>query len=435
MPDFQKVSIEERVRRYVAAMPPAVSGSGGHNALFNVVRALIHGFGLTPAEARPFVEDYNQRCEPPWSEGEVAHKLRSVDGLSSKYPRGYLRNEGDWKPSAQQRRDLGIPTETEVRAKIDFELEKLQRVAHPWRDKVDLLWLANRSAVDPAMVTAGDFLRRLYSPAEKVLVFTNEYSQGEALWPDEAPPAEGRCGVWYLPQPVTGEYLPNPDGKPGPRGEPPKPSRRIGRCVTAWRYLVLESDRAPMRDWLGFIVQAPLQIEAIYTSGSRSIHTLVRIDARTYEEWHAKKQELMPFLVATMMLGGDKNTFSTGVRLSRLPGCLRLGKMVEAKKPDGATLIDPNTKRPVRRWLKYPRPGEQKLLYLRPRATCRPLIEAPTERDVEAAWLTRANLVLDGHEDNGADLRAGLRFYANVSPRMAAAAEELESGKAETDAA
>ena len=84
-----RITVEERIRRYVAAMPAAISGSGGHDALFNVVRALIHGFGLTPEEARSFVEDYNQRCDPPWSEGEISHKLRSVDGLTAKWARGY----------------------------------------------------------------------------------------------------------------------------------------------------------------------------------------------------------------------------------------------------------------------------------------------------------------------------------------------------------
>jgi hypothetical protein len=428
MPDHpQRVTIEERARRYVAAMPPAISGQNGHDALFNVVRALIHGFGFTPAEARPYVDDFNQRCEPPWSEGEINHKLRSVDGLNSKWPRGYLRNEGDWKPSPQQRREFGVPTEAEVRKKIDFELEKLQRIAAPWRNKVDLLWLANRSSVDPATVSPAEFLRQLYAPTEKVLCFTNEYSQGEALWPNEEPPTQGKVGVWFLPQPVTGEYLPNPEGKPREDGTT-APSRRIGRCVTAWRYLVIESDKAPTRDWLGFIVQAPLQIEALYTSGTRSVHALVRVDAKTYEDWHAKKQELMPFLVACMMVGGDKNTFSTGVRLSRLPGCLRHGKMVEVKGTDGKPVLAQSGK-PLRRWEKYPKPGEQKLLYLRPKAPVRPLCEMSPERDVERAWLDRANRVLDGHEENVDEVRAGLRYYANVSAACAAALKELEGLK------
>lgn len=412
-----KITVEERARRYVSAMPPSINGQRGHDAFFNVVRALIHGFGFTPSEARPFVEEYNRSsCDPAWSEGEINHKLRSVDAQPSKWPRGYLRNDGDFQPSKQQRRDLGIPTEAEVRKKITFELEKLQRIAAPWRDVVDLVWLANRSAVDPATLTPAGFLSLLYSGPEKVLCFTNEYSQGEALWPDETPPAEGKIGVWFLPQPVSGAYLPNPEGKVGPNGEPPLPSRRIGRCVSAFRYLVIESDSAPMRDWLGFIVQAPLQIEALYTSGSRSIHALVRVDARTYEEWHQKKRDLMPFLVACIMVGGDKNTFSTAVRLSRLPGCLRHGKMIEAQ-------VVGKTQKVFQR---FAAPGEQKLLYVRPRSTPRPICELTPERDVIATWTQRALLAVDGNTDNSPELRRALAFYASRSEACATALRDLE---------
>ncbi len=256
----------------------------------------------------------------------------------------------------------------------------------------------------------------MYAAGEKILCFTNEYSQGEALWPDETPPAEGKVGVWFLPQPVTGNYMPNPEGKPGPNGEPPQPSRRIGKCVSAFRYLVIESDKAPMRDWLGFIVQAPLQIEALYTSGSRSIHALVRIDARTYEEWHQKKRDLMPFLVATIMVGGDKNTFSTGVRLSRLPGCLRLGKMVD----------HPTVGKNQKLYKKFTAPGEQKLLYVRPAAVARPICELPPVRDVEAEWTGKARLAIDGHEDNSEGLRGALRFYSARSDACASALADLE---------
>lgn len=429
MPAIQKISVEERARRYVAAMPPSVSGANGHNALFNVVRALLHGFDFTPSEARPFIDAFNARCDPPWSEGEITHKLRSVSGVASKHPRGYLRNDGEWSPSQKQRRDLGIPTEAEVRRKVEFSLEKLQSLAAPWRDTADLVWLANRSALDPATVSCADFLRALYGPGEKVLCFTNEYSQGEALWPDDAPPSEGKVGVWFLPQPVTGEYVPNPDGKPGPNGEPPPPSRRIGRCVTAFRYLVIESDSAPMRDWLGFIVQVPLQIEALYTSGSRSIHALVRIDARTYEEWHAKKNELMPFLMACIMVGGDRNTFSTAVRLSRLPGALRLGKMEPViDKATGKQVLGPGN-RPMRRYVRWEKPGDQKLLYIRPKATACPICEMSPVRDVETEWLEKARAAIDGHADNTPELRSALRFYAGLKrcESLRAALSDLEA--------
>jgi hypothetical protein len=84
-----------RIERYVAACPEAVSGSGGHSTTFRVAIVLVRGFALSPAEAMPFMQRYNQRCQPPWTERELRHKLYSALLLSSKpgrilKARGYL---------------------------------------------------------------------------------------------------------------------------------------------------------------------------------------------------------------------------------------------------------------------------------------------------------------------------------------------------------
>jgi hypothetical protein len=62
----------ERYRKYVAAMPAAISGSGGHDATFAVARKLV---GLEWGDAMSLLEEYNQRCQPPWSRQELEHKL------------------------------------------------------------------------------------------------------------------------------------------------------------------------------------------------------------------------------------------------------------------------------------------------------------------------------------------------------------------------
>jgi hypothetical protein len=387
-----------------------------HATVFNAARALLHGFGFTQHEALPFLREFCERSDQPWSDAEIFHKLRSTDALNSKWPRGYLRNDGEWKPSQQQRRDLGIPTEEEVRKKVEFELEKLQRIAAPWRNQVDAVWLAERSAVDPATVSSAEFLRLLYpDETERVLIFSNEYSQGDAVWPIDQPPEGGRVGIWFLPQPVTGEFIPNPEKPMGPDGKA-SVSRRTWRSVTAFRYFVIESDEAPLRDWLGFIAQAPLRIEALYTSGSRSVHALVRVDCATKEAWDREKRDMMPFLMGGLMCGADRGTWSA-VRLSRLPGCLRRGKM-------GARVVGGRT---VQEWQRFAQPRLQKLLYLRPGADLRPICDRPRERDVVASWLDRARLAIDGHEDNTPALRAGLAHYAPVNTDIAQALADLEA--------
>jgi hypothetical protein len=417
-----KVSMEERISRYLLAMEaPRRAPSDpqdSHLVVFNAARALLHGFGLSPEHARGYLEEYLQRSDQPWSPEEISHKLRQVDAQPSKWPRGYLRRTDDWKPSATLRKAMGVPTEEQVRKKVDFELARLQQIAAPWREQVTGPWLANRSTVDPATVSATRFLELLYPAGEKILIFSNEYSQGDALWPVDEVPTDGRVGIWYLPQPVCGEYRANPEGRPKKPGEEPPPSRRTWRCVDSFRYFVLESDKAPMRDWLGWIVQVPLRIEALYTSGSRSIHALIRVDARTKEEWDETKRRMMPFLVASLMCGADRGTWSA-VRLTRLPGCLRRGKMVPVLDEKGEPRND-TSGRPMKRYQAYPVPGEQKLLYFRPGADARPICERPAERDVETEWGGRAAEFLEGRgTDTAAGLMQGLGYYFKGSPACA----------------
>ncbi len=55
-------------RRYLAECPPALSGQGGHNQTFKVACVLAHGFMLKRDEALVLLREYNQRCQPAWSE-------------------------------------------------------------------------------------------------------------------------------------------------------------------------------------------------------------------------------------------------------------------------------------------------------------------------------------------------------------------------------
>jgi hypothetical protein len=68
--------VMERVRRYLAAVPPAVSGHHGDVHTFRVCCRLVRGFALSDAEALCALTGWNARCEPPWSERELIQKLQ-----------------------------------------------------------------------------------------------------------------------------------------------------------------------------------------------------------------------------------------------------------------------------------------------------------------------------------------------------------------------
>lgn len=85
------MTLTERAAAYVATMPPAISGQGGHQATFAVASALIHGFALYEEQAWPILCGYNAKCSPPWSEAELRHKLADAANLTRhSQPRGHL---------------------------------------------------------------------------------------------------------------------------------------------------------------------------------------------------------------------------------------------------------------------------------------------------------------------------------------------------------
>jgi hypothetical protein len=69
-------SVLDRARRYVAALPAAVAGQHGDVATFRVCCRLVRGFLLSDDEAFAVLTEWNARCSPPWSERDLAEKVR-----------------------------------------------------------------------------------------------------------------------------------------------------------------------------------------------------------------------------------------------------------------------------------------------------------------------------------------------------------------------
>lgn len=79
----------ERCRRYVARMPASVSGQGGHDAAWLAAQAITRGFGLPISDGLPILQEFNQRCQPPWSDKELWHKIEDAAD-NSRLPQNYV---------------------------------------------------------------------------------------------------------------------------------------------------------------------------------------------------------------------------------------------------------------------------------------------------------------------------------------------------------
>lgn len=320
-------------------------------------------FVLETEAAAAFVDFLD---EQDWTSGRTKHNqtydafLRAASlGIDPEFAFALVLNRVEatggvvdvYQVRRQQRRAFAFVTgeasaDAIVRAKpprVVFSPESLARVAASLASIDPIEFLRARSAVPPAAVSPTMYLDLIYATREKVLVFTNMHSQGDALYVTgvarpQVVPQLGPEGVWYLAQPVDGRYHQNAEGKRSRRSEP---------SVTAWRYLVLESDVADADDWLRAVIQMPLAIVAIYTSGGRSIHCLVRVEAASKAAWDEFRDAIKPIVVT---LGADPAAM-TGVRLTRLPGCWRAGK-------------------------------KQELLFLNPTADGTPIIHLPAKRSI-----------------------------------------------------
>ena len=363
----------DRCIRYLETMEPSISGQRGHDAAFRAACVIVQDFGLAGADAAGAWREFNRRCMPPWSERESAHKLRQAERASPRegHSRGWMVADVAGRPNApgdSPPRPMQAPVR-ERPAPTAYDEDKLRRFAEG-APLIDREWLRRRSplpvvhGVRPGI--AADFLEALYEPGERVLVFWSEMSQGDWLYEVgrgafrlgrepgvRATPAElptsGKNGIWFLAPPVSGQWEKGSE----------KMTRRSAVNVTSWRWMVLESDDAPADLWLRALAKLPLPISALYTSGGRSVHALVRIGAESKAEWDAVRDAIKPPFVE---LGADPGVFSA-VRLTRLPGCYREGK----------THRD-------RSYTRYPKPRPQELLWLDPHAKPRPLMLSPIVR-------------------------------------------------------
>lgn len=304
----QLVDSLARARAYVDKIPGAVSGAGGHDQTFTVARALVTGFCLSEGDAMRLLLEYNTRCSPPWSEQELRHKLESASSTPSNKPRGWLLGDRRLLPAVRppvarpaQRIDPATAVENFLKGFRADECEVWE--ASPIRPPDD--WQTDAAALVSA----------LYRPGEQINVVT-EYLEkdgkarpvgdGLTIERDEflrrfsrAAPAS-KAGAWLRMNPTDG--------------------RGIGDVnVTVFRFALLECDNVPLDLQLSLFARLPLPLACILTSGGKSLHAWVKVDAPDVNEYRRIVARMLALLARFGVDGKNKNPS----RLSRLPGVQR----------------------------------------------------------------------------------------------------------------
>jgi hypothetical protein len=330
----------ERARRYVAQIPGAVSGAGGHNQTFAVACSLVHGFALNESEALDLLREYNLRCSPPWSERELLHKVQSAAAAAHDKPLGHLLGDSVVQPySLPAARDKAVTAKLDPATAVENFLKGFRC------SPADLI--AASTCKIPPLICGPHFHRQgaylidqLFEPGELVnVVLRSAEGDGKARPADSGLTLERNEWEARLMEPITvqsgGAWL----------RMNPLDGRGVGDAnVTAFRFALIEIDSVPMDLQIPLLARLPLPIAAIITSGGKSAHAWVRSDASDCGKYRDTVTRMLEALARFGVDGKNKNPS----RLSRLPGVVRTSGAVGD--------------------------GKQQLLYLNPQPKQQPIL-------------------------------------------------------------
>ena len=101
--------------------------------------------------------------------------------------------------------------------------------------------------------------------------------------------------------------------------------------MTAFRYALVESDEMNLEEQHAMIRELELPVAALVSSGGKSLHAIVRIEAGSFEEYRSR----VDYLYAVCEKNGlkvDRQNRNPS-RLSWLPGVMRRGKSSSFCRP------------------------------------------------------------------------------------------------------
>lgn len=298
------MNVIERATRYLEKLPPAISGAGGHDATFRAASCLVHGFTLPEAEALAVLRRWNEsHCDPPWSEAELSHKIKSALAKAPDKPRGHLLGSAPRTPTFHH-----APTAPAAPTWPARDPEALRGIVATGEGMADLF---HSSPEETAGHDAEGLVDSLF-PGNPWLCVADD--QRKAIT-ERRETLRGRLGTlqFIVPNPMTG-----PAGKT-------QEGRTSARCLDNTgprRFLVIECDfkpedtggRASPADLCAGVILhlarfAPL-VMAVHSAG-KSVHGWFACEGQ-------RETALRRFMNYAVTLGADRATW-TRCQFVRMP--------------------------------------------------------------------------------------------------------------------
>jgi RecA-family ATPase len=288
----------QRASLWLSKVPPAISGSGGHNATYTAAVGLVHGFGLSHVDSLTLLEDWNKSCQPPWKATELAYKLREASSRAHNKPRGHLLEAGGSSPSGS------------------FDISRVT-FKKPVADAPAPVPVPSLSPVAPDP-QASEFRRFMLTAfaATEVVCICDAVEEGRPVSAGSFITIEEWLNRFDDPQ--SRILSPEREGI-FVRINPFKPNLYSGsdNDVSAYRHVLVEFDDLPKPEQEKRLRDSGLPITVLIDSGGKSIHGWVRVDAPSRKEWDARRD-----LIYSAIPGIDAKNKNPS-RYSRLPGAWR----------------------------------------------------------------------------------------------------------------
>ncbi len=129
-----------RATAYVATMPQAIAGSGGHCATLAAACRMVE-FGLGEAEAFGILKSWNlSHCQPPWTEAELLHKMKEAYRRTAPQPEFATARQSapQWHPLPSPAPVVKRPALPALRPGTAAELAQLAELRGLGRDGLAL---------------------------------------------------------------------------------------------------------------------------------------------------------------------------------------------------------------------------------------------------------------------------------------------------------
>lgn len=287
--------IIDRARRWIAKVPPSISGQNGHSQAFVAATGLVHGFELSDMDAYTLLAEWNRSCQPPWSDRELRHKLKEAATRQHDNPRGFLKNAATpLTPVSQTGKFVVCRAEALPALTESFE-NMTERFLKQCFDADDVVCICTNIA---------QFDEGRSGPADKgIFLKRDEWLQKHF---------SGETNPLFLKKDFAGAYV---------RINPCSDESGTDAGVSKYRHVLVEMDEKSKEEQWAILKDSKLPLSVVIDSGGKSLHGWVRVDAANKDEWQQRRDIVYRHIEH---LGVDPKNKNAS-RFSRLPGVMRNG--------------------------------------------------------------------------------------------------------------